>query len=151
LDFRRQNPDHPAMPNKNSTIGGGGFHHVAIRSSNFDQSVKFYTEALGFKEKIRWGEGSKRAIMLDTGDGNYLEIFANGTEGPKPEGCIIHFALRTDNCDQAVERARSAGALVTIEPKDVVIQSVPQPTPVRLAFCKGPDGEVIEFFQNQST
>ena len=42
-------------------------------------------------------------------------------------------------------------AVVTIEPKDVVIQSRPSPCPVRLAFCKGPDGEVIEFFQNQST
>src|SRR5262252_1353747 len=134
------------MAGNNKTLGGGGFHHVAIRSHDFDASVRFYTEALGFKEKIRWGEGTKRAIMLDTGDGNYLEIFANGTAEPKPEGSIIHFALRTDNVDAAVERARSAGAQVTIEPKDLVIQSVPGPTPVRLAFCKGPDGEVIEFF-----
>ena len=113
--------------------------------------MKFYTEALGFKEKIRWGEGPERAIMLDTGDGNYLEIFANGSAEPKPEGCIIHFALRTDNCDAAVERARAAGVVITIETKDVVIQSIPKPTPVRLAFCKGPDGEIIEFFQNTTT
>ena len=140
-----------AMPNRNTTIGGGGFHHVAIRAHDWDKSVKFYTEALGFKEKIRWGEGPERAIMLDTGDGNYLEIFANGSAEPKPEGCIIHFALRTDNCDAAVERARAAGVVITTEPKDVVIQSIPKPTPVRLAFCKGPDGEIIEFFQNTTT
>lgn len=139
------------MSKTNSVLGGGGFHHVAIRSSNFDASVRFYTEALGFKEKIRWGQGEKRAVMLDTGDGNYLEIFANGTPGAKPEGSIIHFAIRTDNTDAAVERARAAGAQITTEPKDVVIQSTPQPTPVRLAFCKGPDGEIIEFFQNDAT
>jgi glyoxylase I family protein len=139
------------MAGQNKTIGGGGFHHVAIRSRDFDASVRFYTQALGFVEKIRWGEGPKRAIMLDTGDGNYLEIFANGSAEPKPEGAIIHFAIRTDNVDAAVERARSAGAEVTIEPKDVLIQSTPQPTPVRLAFCKGPDGEVIEWFHSTTT
>ena len=95
---------------------------MAIRAHDWDKSVKFYTEALGFKEKIRWGEG-ERGIMLDTGDGNYLEIFANGSAEPKPEGCIIHFALRTDNCDAAVERARGVGVVITIEPKDIVIQA----------------------------
>jgi len=139
------------MIRSNTVLGGGGFHHVAIRARDFDASVRFYTEALGFKEKLRWGQGDKRAIMLDAGDGNYLEIFANGQEGPKPEGAIIHFALRTDNTDAAIARARAAGAIVTVEPKDVLIPSAPQPTPVRLAFCKGPDGEVIEFFQNSTT
>lgn len=135
----------------NNTIGGGGFHHVAIRAYDFDASVHFYTEALGFTQKIAWGEGEKRAVMLDAGDGNYLEIFANGTNESKPEGAIIHFALRTDNCDAAIERARLAGAQITIEPKDVEIPSTPHRTPVRLAFCKGPDGEIIEFLQNELT
>ena len=85
-----------------------------------------------------------------TGDGNYLEIFAGGGE-PKPEGAVLHFALRTTDCDTAIERAREAGAEVTVEPKDVDIPSTPEPTPVRIAFCKGPDGEVIEFFQNATT
>lgn len=136
---------------QNKTIGGGGFHHVAIRAHNFEASVKFYTEAMGFQQKISWGEGKRRAIMLDTGDGNYLEIFANGTDEPKPVGSIIHFALRTSDCDAAIERARAAGAEVTVEPKDVEIPSEPHKTPVRIAFCKGPDDEIIEFFQNELT
>ena len=139
------------MAGKNTTIGGGGFHHVAIRARDFDATVRFYTEGLGFKEKIAWGEGPKRAIMLDTGDGNYMEVFAGGSDAPKPEGAILHFALRTDDCDAALARARAAGAQVTMEPKDVDIPSTPSPTPVRIAFCKGPDGEIIEFFQNQTT
>jgi len=134
----------------NETIGGGGFHHVAIRAHDFDASVRFYTEALGFKEKIAWGEGGGRAAMLDSGDGNYMEIFSGG-DGPKPEGSILHFALRTSDCDAALERARAAGAEVTVEPKDVTIDSRPSPTPIRIAFCKGPDGEIIEFFQNEKT
>lgn len=139
------------MSGTNAVLGGGGFHHIAMRAHDFDASVKFYTEALGFKEKIAWGEGDGRAVMLDTGDGNYLEIFAGGTADPKPEGAILHFALRTADTDAAIERARAAGAEVTVEPKDVDIQSRPRSTPVRLAFCKGPDGEIIEFFQNDTT
>lgn len=139
------------MPGTNKIIGGCGFHHVAIRTHDFEAAVKFYTEALGFTEKISWGEGNSRAIMLDSGDGNYMEIFAGGKPEAKPEGSIIHFALRTDDCDKALERARKAGAQVTMEPKSLDIQSKPHATPVRIAFCKGPSGEVIEFFQNSLT
>lgn len=135
----------------NQVIGGCGFHHVAIRAHDFEASVNFYTEALGFTHKISWGEGDKRAVMLDAGDGNYMEIFANGKNEPKPEGSIIHFALRTSDCDAALERARAAGAEVTVEPKSLDLPSAPHMTPVRIAFCKGPDGEIIEFFQNELT
>jgi catechol 2,3-dioxygenase-like lactoylglutathione lyase family enzyme len=134
------------MAGKNAAIGGGGFHHVAMRATDFDRSFKFYTQALGFRERLRWGEGDGRAVMLDTGDGGLLEIFAGG-KGPMPEGVILHFALRTASCDAALERARAAGATVTMEPQDVTIPSIP-PAKVRIAFCTGPDGEVIEFFQS---
>ena len=40
------------MAGNNASIGGGGFHHVAIRAHDFDASVKFYSEALGFTEKM---------------------------------------------------------------------------------------------------
>ena len=139
------------MPGTNDLLGGGGFHHIAMRVHDFDASVRFYTDALGFREKISWGEDDGRAIMLDTGDGNYVELFAGGTPDPKPEGAVLHFAFRTTDTDAAIERVRSAGAEVTVEPKDVDIPSRPHNTPVRIAFCKGPDGEIIEFFQNDRT
>lgn len=133
------------MGNNNQKIGGGGFHHVAITVKDFDKSLKFYTEGLGFRKDIGWGEGDSRAVMLDTGDGNYIEIFAGGKEDV-PEGSWLHVAFRTDNCDLALEQARAAGAPVTMEPTDIDIQSNPV-TKVRIAFCKGPDGETLEFFQ----
>jgi glyoxylase I family protein len=136
---------------ENPVIGGGGFHHIAIRVKDFDGMVKFYIEGLGFKEKIRWGEGDKRSIMLDTGDGNYVELFAGGLDQPKPEGNILHVAFRSNHCDAALARAKAAGATVTMEPTDVKIESQPHATPVRIAFCKAPDGTVIEFFQNELT
>ncbi len=137
------------MAGTNKAIGGGGFHHVAIKVHDFDASVRFYTEAMGFREKLRWGDGDGRAIMLDTGDGSSLELFAGGPAQPRPEGVILHFALRSSIPDAAIERARAAGAQVTVEPVSVTIPAK-TPMPVRIAFCKGPDGELIEFFHSEA-
>lgn len=128
-----------------------GFHHTAIRSTDFDASVRFYTEVLGLKIKITWGEGDGRAAMIDAGDGNYVEIFARPTSSPVVEGTILHFALRTDDCSAMLETVRAAGAEITMEPKPVTIHSNIGPVPVKIAFFKGPDGEIIELFENQLT
>jgi glyoxylase I family protein len=141
-----------AMAGSNSVLGGGGFHHVAIKVRDFDAAWRFYTEALGLRPKVEWriGQTTNRAVMLDTGDGNYLEVFEAPDFAPAPNGAIIHFALRCADVDAAVERCRAAGARVTTEPKDVTIPSTP-PTPVRLAFVEAPEGVVIEFFANELT
>jgi len=125
-----------------------GFHHTAIRSAQFDESVRFYTDILGMTKKISWGIAPDRAIMLDTGAGDYLEIFERTAivEGPAP---ILHFALRTDDCAAMLETVRAVGAEVTMEPTTITIASDIGPVPVRIAFFKGPDGEVIELFENE--
>jgi glyoxylase I family protein len=126
----------------NETIGGGGFHHVAIRVFDFEATIRFYTEVLGFREKTRWGEGDRRGALLDTGDGNYLEVFAGGREGPKEEGALLHVAFRCEHVDEVTERVRAAGCEVTVEPKTAQLGDYA----IRLSFFKGPDGELIELF-----
>jgi glyoxylase I family protein len=135
----------------NSTIAPKGFHHVALRVKNFSASKEFYTQALGFTPVHAWGggENGNRAVMLDTGAGDYIELFEGGQEISEPVSPLLHFALHTNDCDAAVDRARRAGAKITVETKNVDIPSDP-PYPVRIAFCKGPDGEVIEFFQERT-
>ena len=148
------------MPNTghNETLRGGGFHHIAIRAFDFDATLKFYIEGLGFKPTHSWGEDGRangekdsRAAMLDVGDGNYLEVFAGREGDPSaaiPEGGLIHFALRTSDTEAALERARSRGATVTMEPKRVIPPNSARPLEFHIAFIKGPNGEVIEFFDN---
>ncbi|WP_281888386.1 VOC family protein [Paenibacillus sp. YYML68] len=131
----------------NSKIAGCGFHHVALRANDFEATVQFYTEGLGFKVRHGWGEGEKRIVLLDTGDGNYMEVFAGGKGEQLPDGSYFHVAFRTTDVDGAVQAAVAAGAVVTVEPKDVVLGDAP-PTPVRIAFVKGLNGETIEFFQS---
>ena len=73
------------------TVGGvpiGGGAPVAVQSmtktetADFDATMRFYTEGFGFRPAVRWGEGDGRAVLLDTGDGNYLEVFAGGKRAP---------------------------------------------------------------------
>lgn len=138
------------MQSTNTSIAGCGFHHVAIRVADWDASLRFYCDGLGFAPKIEWGEAPTRAAMLDTGDGNHLEIFERVGSPVEPtddyEPHILHLCFRSDDCAAATERARAAGGEVTVEPK--------QPPPFQkigldatIAFVKGPDGEIIEFFQ----
>lgn len=133
-------------PSNNQVIPGCGFHHLAVKVHDFERSVAFYKQGLGFREVISWGEGDGRAVMLDVGDGRIVEIFAGGP-ATCPEGSILHFALLTTDCDEALRKALAAGAVQTMAPTHVDIPSSPQTTPVRIAFCKAPGGETVEFFQ----
>lgn len=143
---------------RNDAIGGGGFHHIAMKTADYDRAYAFYTDGLGFRDACSWGEDARpsggadsRAAMLDTGDGNYIELFAGGAgvpDGEPPAGTILHAALRTSDCDSAVARAVAAGAEVTMPPTDIEM-AVEEPFTIRIAFVRGPSGETIEFFQNE--
>lgn len=126
-----------------------GFHHTAIRSAEFAASVAFYKQVLGLTEKITWGEPGTRAVMLDAGDGNYVEIFEREALTPSEDVAILHFAFRTDDCVAMIERVRAAGATVTMEPTEITIPSSIGPVPVKIAFFKGPSGEIVELFENE--
>lgn len=144
---------------QNSTIHGGGYHHVAIKVIDYDETLKFYIDGLGFKRTYGWGvdgrangEKDSRAALLDSGDGNYLEVFAGGTGTPWaeiPDGVFLHIAFRTTNIAAATERARAAGATITTEPESVVPPNADEPAQtLQVAFFRGPSGEIVEFFQN---
>jgi glyoxylase I family protein len=130
-----------------------GFHHVCIKTRDWDQTLRFYRDVLGCTEKIAWRAAPERAVMLDTGGGNYVEIFEDLAYAPAPDGSILHLALRTAKLDEVAARVRAFGAKITMEPKDVTIATTngAGQIPIRIFFCTGPNGEVIEFFQNTVT
>lgn len=126
-----------------------GIHHVALKcdgTAEFEKTLHFYQNVLGLEPVRSWGEGENAGAMLSTGDG-LLEIFASGKK--LPQGSIRHFALRTERVDDCIAEVRAAGYPITVEPKDIVIASNP-PFPARIAFCTGPVGEQIEFFQERA-
>ena len=132
-----------------------GFHHVAIKVHDYDRAVKFY-EALGFKKKLDWGDADTRGILLDSGDGNYMEIFAGGPDhaaAPHPvwglNHAITHVAFRTSNVEHSTAVAKAAGATVTMEPKEILMgRPGGKQVPIYISFVQTPTGEMVEFFQN---
>ena len=53
-------------------------------------------------------------------------------------------AFDVTSADECLEKARNAGYKVIMEPKDITIGGKLN---ARIAFCFGPVGEEVEFFQ----
>lgn len=122
-----------------------GIHHVSMKTSSAEEYagvVSFYRDVLGLEVARVWEKG----IMFDTGSG-LLEIFNNG-EKRLELGVIRHLAFAVDDVDACVKAVTEAGYEVFMGPKDIVIPSNPE-FPARMAFCFGPLGEQIEFFQEK--
>jgi glyoxylase I family protein len=138
-----------------------GFHHVAIRAIDFGETVRFYTEGLGFRVHFPFAVPGRidRAAFLDAGDGRFVEVFGPGStvqaEGrrrrpdeDRTEGAVLHFCLRVADTDASYARALAAGAVSRVEPGTRRLSEDPL-AEVRIAFVAGPNGEVIEFMQSE--
>jgi glyoxylase I family protein len=144
-----------------ATPPGQGFHHVALRAADFDATIRFYTEGLGFSVHYGFSVPGRidRAAFLDAGDGRYIEVFGDGSmvqaEGRRrradedpTEGALLHFCLRVADTDTAFQRALAAGAGMRVAPVTRQLGEKPN-VEVRIAFVTGPNGEVIEFLQSE--
>ena len=137
----------------NPILGRGGLHHICIKTRDWDRTQHFYQEVLGFTVRVAWSKEPQRAAMLDAGDGNYVEVFEDLGYAAAPQAALNHLALRTSRLDEVTERVRASGAKITLEPRSLEIESTngAGKIPVRISFCEGPNGESIEFLQNELT
>lgn len=122
-----------------------GTHHISLKPVGREalaKTIHFYRDLLGMEVVRQWVDGS--GMMLWTGS-SLMEINDNG-QRELPQGSIHHFALATDDVDRCVQVVREAGYEITVEPKEVTLPTEPACS-IRVAFCKGPVGEDIEFFQ----
>jgi len=132
-----------------------GLHHVALWTRDFDRAVAFYADGLGLTPRYQFQLDAGRAILLAAGSSGHVEIFERPESEDAPaEARLLHFALATDRVDEMYQQALAAGATSRVEPRDAEFENPitgqPNPMRVRIAFVNGPDGEVIEFFDEQS-
>ena len=133
---------------KNNVILGGGCHHIAVQTRDWDASLKLYRDVLGMPVVAEFGPPERKILLLDMGDGSYMELFQPRTKTPAPGAAapndpVTHFALATTDTKAATEHVRQAGYEITVEPQTLNLG----PLTVTIAFFNGPNGESIEFFQ----
>lgn len=138
----------------NKILGGGGLHHVAIRTDDLDKSVTFYTGVLGMKVVTAWQPDERSFVHLDAGDGSIVELMQDGQpiEAPAERGVHWHLALRTTRIEAVMDAVAAAGMAVTVPVKSVELTNTatdpPSAMAVKVAFFIGPSGEVVELFQH---
>lgn len=133
---------------KNSIIKGCGSHHIAVQARDWEDSLRLYRDVLGMEVVAEFGSPERKILLLDMGDGSHIELFQPTAETPAPDSPaandpITHIALATTDTRAALEHVRAAGYEVTVETRTVDLGAFT----VTLAFFKGPNGELIEFFQ----
>ena len=124
-----------------------GVHHIAIKCAgreHFEKTIHFYHTLLGMPIVREWSSAEGLPCAIGSG---MMEIFANAPD-VLPQGTLRHLAFATDCVDECVAVVRKAGYEITMEPTDICIPSA-VPYPARIAFCIGPVGEEIEFFEEK--
>jgi catechol 2,3-dioxygenase-like lactoylglutathione lyase family enzyme len=134
----------------NPLLPGGGIHHIAVRTTDLAASLRLYRDVLGMAIVKENEVPGKRLVLLDTGDGSHIELAApldsaapaNAQEVNHP---LQHIALTTTDVPGVIERVRSAGYEITVEPRVAQLGK----SATTIAFFKGPAGELIELYHTQ--
>ena len=119
--------------------------HVAIRTRDILESVRFYTEILGLKEAFRMhrDDGTLATVYLYLAPGQYLELFDGGSReretGPEWIG-FCHLCLKTTDIRQSFDAVRRAGGPLDSEIKRGRSQCL-------MFWTHDPDGTQIEIME----
>ena len=119
---------------------------VALTVSDFERSVKFYSEGLGLEPADIWNNGQGQALILEMGQAT-LEIFdetqAQTIDQIEVEQRVsgqIRFALQVPDLNAAMERLLAHGATLVHPP-------VTTPWGDFNVRLQDPDGMQITLFQ----
>ena len=135
----------PMLENGTNITTIKGLSHVAIRTGNIENSVRFYTEVLGLQEAFRmYGEnGGLATVYLYIAPSQYLELFAYGARpavtGPDTIG-MCHICLETENVDKAYETVKEKGGPLDSEMRLGKAKC-------RMFFTHDPDGNSLEIME----
>ncbi len=104
---------------------------------DMEESIKFYTEVMGFEIDSRYDLGPAGSITLLKGEG---ETMVEIIENPVNEPGLFSLGMDVDDLDSTLEELRSRGAKVTMEPTPITVG--------RLAFIEDPNGVRIALIQH---
>ena len=121
-----------------------GMTHVAVRVTDIDRSIKFYSEQLGLPEKFRLNndEGDPWLVYLQITDNQFIELFpgANGSHIQPESAGVMHICLLVDDIQKTYKEMTARGVVPHGEPVLEIDGSWQ-------FWTSDPDGNPIEFHQ----
>jgi glyoxylase I family protein len=139
----------------NHALGISRLHHVSLSVPNLEKSLAFYRDVMGLRVKTAFTLDGMRFVMLEIAAGSYLELI-EVKKAVRPGGmfedAMGHLALRTDALEKALDAATQAGCeiLLPIRPLDLTNDITGKRLPLRVAFFRGPDGEIVELLEDST-
>lgn len=91
-----------------------GIGHIAIRTSDLDRSLKFYTEILGLKKafELRRDDGKVWLVYLQVSRDVFIELFPDGKDRHEITNTTIGFAhvcLQVDDMRETLAQLAAKG------------------------------------------
>jgi len=117
--------------------------HIELVTTDEERTVRFYTEVLGFRERMRMAVPGLKLVYLDLG-GTTVELmtYTDATPAPRPTGEHLGWrlmALEVEDLEAALAALAEKGVACTWGP-------LTRPTYAR-AEIHDPDGNAIELRQ----
>lgn len=145
--------------------GSATLMHVAILCKDVDESLRFYRDGLGFAKTYEWSKTMSktgqvlycdRGVYIELDGHTYIELFPGGRDDVSSiSGPLQHIALIVPDVTEAYRKCLdSGGHAFPIEdwdggPTEVIINGEPE-MEVKVAFVRGPGGELIELYEQLS-
>ncbi len=122
-----------------------GLSHIAVRTSDIEKSVRFYTEVLGMEEAFRLhrDDGSLTTVYLIIAPGQYLELFTGGKQKTEilPDSIgMCHICLMTEDIDRSYQAVAAKGGPIDREIRRGYSRCI-------MFWTHDPDGTPIEIMQ----
>ncbi|MGB9937774.1 MAG: VOC family protein [Methanobacterium sp.] len=105
--------------------------------NDMDESIKFYTDVMGFEIDSQYDLGPAGKITLLKGEGEtMIEIIKNPVDKPG----LYSIGMDVEDLETTVKELKAKGAKITMEPTQITVGT--------LAFLEDPNGVRIALIQH---
>lgn len=111
--------------------------YATIIVKDMDESVKFYTEAMGFEIDSEYNLRPGASITLLKGEGEAMIELIKNTEN---EPGLYSVGMGVEDINATLKELKSKGAKITMEPTPITVGT--------LAFIEDPNGAKIALIQH---
>jgi lactoylglutathione lyase len=111
--------------------------YTTLIVKDMEESIKFYTEVMGFEIDSQYDLGPVGNITLLKGEG---ETMVEIIENPVDEPGIFSIGMDVEDLDTTIKELKSKGAKITMEPMAITVGT--------LAFIEDPNGVRIALIQH---